>query len=298
MNPLQERTAVKIIDCLNSKPVTLSFEVFPPKTDDGYDSVAKAVTELSALHPDYISVTYGAGGGTSQNTVRIASDIQGKLGTTALPHLSCVSSSRAEVADLLDQMEANGIHNVLALRGDRPPVLPEGDPRYEYEYAYQLISDIKARGQFCIGAACYPEGHIECDSKEHDLVYLKEKVDRGVDFLVTQMFFDNNVLFSFLYQAYRKNIQVPVVAGIWPVTAARQIQRIAQLSGAAMPTRLKGILDKWGHDPESMKQAGILYATEQIIELVANGVRGIHIYTMNKPEIAQKIQSNLGSLLS
>ena len=292
---------MKIIDCLNSKPVTLSFEVFPPKTDDGYDSVAKAVTELCALNPDYISVTYGAGGGTSKNTVRIAADIQGKLGTTALPHLSCVSSSREEVSVLLDQMEASGLHNVLALRGDRPQIscdspAPRND--YDYEYAYQLVTDIKARGKFCIGAACYPEGHVECGRKEQDIMYLKEKVDCGVDFLVTQMFFDNNVLFSFLYQAYRKNIQVPVVAGVWPITAAKQIQRIAQLSGAVIPTRLKGILDKWGHDPESMKQAGIIYATEQIIDLVANGVRGIHIYTMNKPEIARNIQQNLGTLLS
>jgi len=290
---------VKIIDCLNSKPVTLSFEVFPPKTDDGYESVAQAVTALSALSPDYISVTYGAGGGTSKNTVRIASDIQGRLGTTALPHLSCVSSTREEVAGLLDQMDANGLHNVLALRGDRLVLPSEGDvPEYEYEYAYQLVQDIKARGRFCIGAACYPEGHVECTNKAADLVYLREKVDCGVDFLVTQMFFDNNVLYSFLYQAYRKNIQVPVVAGVMPVTAAKQVQRISQLSGATLTPRFKVILDKWGHDPESMKQAGIIYATEQIIDLVANGVRGIHIYTMNKPDVAQKIKENLGSLLS
>jgi len=290
---------MKIIDCLNSKPVTLSFEVFPPKTDDGYESVAQAVTALSALAPDYISVTYGAGGGTSQNTVRIASEIEGKLGTTALPHLSCVSSSKQEVAYLLDQMEKNGLNNVLALRGDRPPVMPDAaSPVYDYQYAFQLVEDIKARGNFCIGAACYPEGHVECENKAMDLIYLKEKVDRGVDFLVTQMFFDNNVLYSFLYQAYRKNIQVPVVAGVMPVTAARQIHRICQLSGASLTPRFKVILDKWGHDPESMKQAGIIYATEQIIDLVANGVRGIHIYTMNKPDVAKKIQENLGSLLS
>lgn len=290
---------MKIIDCLNSKPVTLSFEVFPPKTDDGYKSVAQAVTALSALTPDYISVTYGAGGGTSQNTVRIASEIEGKLGTTALPHLSCVSSSRQEVKSLLDQMEKSGINNVLALRGDHPALIPDAvSPVYDYQYAFQLIEDIKARGHFCIGAACYPEGHVECENKAMDLMYLKEKVDRGVDFLVTQMFFDNNVLYSFLYQAYRKNIQVPVVAGVMPVTAARQIQRISQLSGASLTPRFKVILDKWGHDPESMKQAGIIYATEQIIDLVANGVRGIHIYTMNKPDVAKKIQENLGSLLS
>jgi len=290
---------VKITDFLGVKPVTLSFEVFPPKTDDGYDSVARAVTALSALHPDYMSVTYGAGGGTSRNTVRIAADIQKRLGTTALPHLSCVSSSKEEVSQLLDQMEESGLQNVLALRGDRPQNQPEGvTPAYDYAYAYQLIQDIKARGKFCIGAACYPEGHVECENKARDLDCLKAKVDCGVDFLVTQMFFDNSVLYSFLYQAYRKNIQVPVVAGIMPVTAAKQIQRISQLSGATLTPRFKVILDKWGHDPESMKQAGIIYATEQIIDLVANGVRGIHLYTMNKPEVAQKIKENLGSLLS
>jgi len=287
---------VKISDLLASKPVTLSFEVFPPKTDDGYESVAQTVTALSALKPDYISVTYGAGGGTSQNTVRIASEIERDLGTTALPHLTCVSSTKEDVALLLTRMEENGINNVLALRGDRPQMLP-GDFAPRYDYAFQLVEDIKARGNFCIGAACYPEGHVECENKAMDLVYLKEKVDR-VDFLVTQMFFDNNVLYSFLYQAYRKNIQVPVVVGVMPVTAAKQIHRICQMSGTTLTPRFKVILDKWGHDPEAMKQAGIIYATEQIIDLVANGVRGIHIYTMNKPEVAQKIKDNLGSLLS
>lgn len=293
---------MKIIDCLNSKNVTLSYEVFPPKTDDGYDSVAKAVMELSALDPDYISVTYGAGGGTSKNTVRIASEIQDMLGTTALPHLSCACSTRKEIAGLLDQMEENGLHNVLALGGDRPADAADAadapSAPFDYEYAYQLVTDIKQRGKFCIGAACYPEGHVKCENKAMDLVHLKNKVDCGVDFLITQMFFDNNVLYSFLYQAYRKNIQVPVVAGVMPVTAARQIQRISQLSGATLTPRFKVILDKWGDDPESMKQAGIIYATEQIIDLVANGVRGIHIYTMNKPDVARKIKENLGSLLS
>lgn len=288
---------MKIIDCLNSKPVTLSFEVFPPKTDDGYESVAQAVTALSHLHPDYISVTYGAGGGTSKNTVRIATEIENNLGTTALPHLSCVSSSREEVSQLLDQMTANGLSNVLALRGDRLQAQPAGEAPAYYEYAYQLVADIKARGNFCIGAACYPEGHVECENKAMDLTYLREKVDRGVDFLVTQMFFDNNVLYSFLYQAYRNHIQVPVVAGVMPVTSGKQIHRICQMSGTSLTPRFKVILDKWGHNPEAMKQAGIIYATEQIIDLVANGVRGIHIYTMNKPEVAQKIKENLGSLL-
>ena len=288
---------MRITDVLANKPVTLSFEVFPPKTDDGYESVAQTVTALSALKPDYISVTYGAGGGTSQNTVRIASEIERDLGTTALPHLTCVSSTKEDVSRLLTRMEENGINNVLALRGDRPQMLP-GDFAPRYDYAFQLVEDIKARGNFCIGAACYPEGHVECENKAMDLVYLKEKVDRGVDFLVTQMFFDNNVLYSFLYQAYRKNIQVPVVVGVMPVTAAKQIHRICQMSGTTLTPRFKVILDKWGHDPEAMKQAGIIYATEQIIDLVANGVRGIHIYTMNKPEVAQKIKDNLGSLLS
>lgn len=289
---------MRIIDCLEKKPVTLSFEVFPPKKEADYESVALAVTELCRLKPDYISVTYGAGGGTSRNTVRIAEDIQCSLGTTALPHLSCVASTKGQVAALLDEMESKGLENVLALRGDRPPEEQGGAAAHDYEYAYQLVEDIRARGKFCIGAACYPEGHVECCNKEEDLVHLKEKVDRGVDFLVTQMFFDNSVLYSFLYQAYRKDIRVPVTAGVMPVTNARQIQRICQLSGTTLTPRFKAIVDKWGHDPESMKEAGIIYATEQIVDLVANGVRGIHLYTMNKPEIARKIQKNLGGLLS
>lgn len=289
---------MKITELLANKPVTLSFEVFPPKTDDGYESVAQAVTSLSAMKPDYISVTYGAGGGTSKNTVRIASEIQGQLGTTALPHLSCVSSTREEVAQLLDQMEQNGLHNVLALRGDRilqTAAGPKSDD--DYEYAFQLITDIRTRGNFCIGAACYPEGHVECEDKETDLIHLKEKVDCGVDFLVTQMFFDNRVFYDFLERAAKKNIQVPVVVGVMPVTSAKLIQKICAMSGTSITPPLQLLLDKWGENPEAMKQAGIAFATEQIVDLVAGGVRGIHIYTMNKPEIAFRIKENIEGLL-
>src|SRR5665648_544711 len=191
-----ESDVLKIVDIISDKRIALSFEVFPPKTDDGYESVSQAVTLMSAMHPDYISVTYGAGGGTSKNTVRIASEIQSTLGTTALPHLTCVSSSREEVAGLLDQMQEKGLDNVLALRGDRLQESAGGCTSCEYKYAFQLIEDIRARGDFCIGAACYPEGHVESMDPQADLVFLKEKVDYGVDFLVTQMLFDNRILYN------------------------------------------------------------------------------------------------------
>jgi methylenetetrahydrofolate reductase (NADPH) len=290
---------MRITELLAGKPVTLSFEVFPPKTDDGYESVSQAVTFMSAMHPDYISVTYGAGGGTSKNTVRIATDIQRTLGTTALPHLTCVSSSRQDVALLLDQMQENGLHNVLALRGDRPQDLSDGSvPVYDYQYAFQLIEDIRARGNFCIGAACYPEGHVESTNRETDLQYLKEKVDRGVDFLVTQMFFDNRVLYDFQNKALQKNITVPIVVGVMPVTSAKLIRKICQMSGTSITPELQVLLDTWGEDPEGMKQAGIQFASEQIADLVRHGVRGIHVYTMNKPDVAQMIKDNMTGLLT
>ncbi len=286
---------MKITDRLNGHGVSFSFEVFPPKTKAGYESVDQAVRALEKLQPDYISVTYGAGGGTSENTVRIASEIQERSGIVALPHLSCVSSRREEIVALLSEMRAKGLQNVLALRGD----IPDGasDLPQDYALAAELVSEIKHQGEFCIGAACYPEGHIEAVNKDQDMIFLKEKVDHGVDFLISQMFFDNQVLYSFLYRAYRNQINVPVIAGVMPVTSPKLIERICKLSGTSLTPRFKVILDKWGHDPESMTKAGIIYATEQIIDLVANGVTGIHLYTMNKPEIAAEIMANLGSLL-
>ena len=283
---------MKIKDILNSKKVTLSYEVFPPKAGASFEPVINAVDELCKDKPGFMSVTYGAGGGTSNNTVKIASHIQNDLGVTALAHLTCVSSTKEQVAKAIDEIKANGIENILALRGDIPKggEYPVGE---YYKYASELVKEIKSKGDFCVGAACYPEGHTECEHKADDIRNLKIKVDSGVDFLTTQMFFDNNVLYNFLYRIREQGITVPVIAGIMPVTNGKQISRICQLSGTYLPARFKAIVDKFGDNPEAMQQAGIAYATDQIIDLVANGVKGIHIYTMNKPDIAESIKKNL-----
>ncbi len=287
---------VKISEILNSGRITISFEIFPPKADADYENVRSAAEKIAELRPDFISVTYGASGGTSKNTVGIASYIQNELHSTAIAHLTCVSSTKGEVARMLDQLAENKIENILALRGDIPKDHPfpiEGG----YRYAYELIEEIKSRGDFCIGAACYPEGHIECPHKEDDINFLKQKVDSGVDFLTTQMFFDNNVLYSFLYRILRKNITVPVLAGIMPLTNSRQIKRSCELSGTTLPPRFAAIADKFSDNPKALKQAGIAYATEQIIDLIANGIRGIHIYTMNKPDVAASILHNISDIV-
>ena len=285
---------MKIIEKLNQDKVTLSFEVFPPKTSDTYESVAKATQEIAALRPDFMSVTYGAGGGTSYYTVGIAAGIQDQYGVDVLAHLTCASSTREHVSKVLEQLKARGIQNVLALRGD----IPEGGaPAHDYHYAAELVRDIKAQGDFCVGGACYPEGHPESPTKNADIDHLKAKVEAGCQFLTTQMFFDNNILYNFLYRIREKGITVPVVAGIMPVTNGKQIARICKLSGTYLPERFKAIVDKFGDNPPAMRQAGVAYATDQIIDLIANGVNHIHIYSMNKPEIAAGIQSSLSEIL-
>ncbi len=287
---------MNITERLRSKDVTVSFEVFPPKKSDAFESTKMAIKELSELSPDFISVTYGAGGGTSKNTIKIASYIQDELGTSALAHLSCVSSSRQEISQLIDEMKEAKIENVLALRGDLPKEGTFPGAGY-YKYAYQLVEELKERGGFSIGAACYPEGHVECESQSRDLDYLKSKVDCGCDYLTTQMFFDNSVLYSFLYRALAKGIDVPVLAGVMPVTNSRQIKRITELSGTSLTPKFRMILDKFGDNDAALKQAGIAYAIDQIVDLIANGVKGIHIYTMNKPEVARQIMESLSEIL-
>ena len=273
----------------------LSFEVFPPKTDDKYDSVKHATEEIAKLHPAYMSVTYGAGGGTSDYTLSIASNIKDNYGVPSLAHLTCVSSDRDTVRAQLTKMKEYGIENVLALRGD----IPEGqeDLARHYSYASELVREIKEFGDFCIGGACYPEGHVESHTQKEDIIHLKEKVDAGCEFLTTQMFFDNNILYNFLYKIREAGITVPVVAGIMPVTNGAQIQRICKLSGTYLPQRFKQIVDRFGDDPSAMKQAGIAYATEQIIDLFANGVNAVHVYSMNKPDVAETIMNNLSCII-
>ncbi len=285
---------MKIKDILSQGKPTLSFEVFPPKTEDKYESVERAAAEIAKLNPAFMSVTYGAGGGTSKYTVDIASALHHNHHVTALAHLTCVSSTKEKVREVLCELKEAGIDNVLALRGDIPA---DGTVSKEYSYASELIREIKDAGDFCIGAACYPEGHVESASKTIDMDYLKEKVEAGCDFVTTQMFFDNNILYNYLYRIREKGITVPVVAGIMPVTNVRQIIRSCQLSGTYLPSRFKAIVDRFGDNPAAMKQAGIAYATEQIIDLIANGVNAIHVYSMNNPEIAYKIKENLSEIL-
>lgn len=284
-----------ISEQLKAKVQTTSFEVFPPKNNAAYAPVEAAVDRLSEFRPDFISVTYGAGGGTSVNTPKIASHIQNDLKIPALAHLTCASSTKAQIHEIVLDLKARGIQNILALRGDLPEnYQPDND---HYRYAGELVTAIREIGGFSVGAACYPEGHVESESAEADLRHLKEKVDCGADFLITQMFFDNSALYSFLYRALKIGIDVPVIAGIMPVINQKQIRRSCALSGTTLPSRFKAMIDKFCDNPEALQQAGIAYATEQIIDLISNGVNGIHIYTMNRPEVAGAIMSNLSSIL-
>ncbi|MCI7796037.1 MAG: methylenetetrahydrofolate reductase [NAD(P)H] [Lachnospiraceae bacterium] len=285
---------MKIKEILAQEKPVLSFEVFPPKKEDAYDSVAKATAEIAKLSPSFMSVTYGAGGGTSKYTVDIASGLMRDYGVTALAHLSCVTSTKEHVRSMVERLKENGIENILALRGDIPA---DGQVEHDYRYASELIYDLKTMGDFCIGGACYPEGHVESRNKEEDLIHLKEKVDAGCDFLTTQMFFDNDIFYNFLYRVRDKGIMTPVIAGIMPVTNAKQIKRICSMSGTILPARFKAIADKFGDNPAAMRQAGVAYATEQIIDLIANGVHAVHIYSMNKPDVAAQIKSSLSEIL-
>jgi len=286
---------MKISEILKSGKPSFSFEVFPPKAGMPIEPTLDAVAKIATLKPDFISVTYGAGGSNSKNTIEVAKAIQDLNQSTALAHLTCIASTKQQVVSQLNELKNAGIENILALRGDMPK---DGtQTAMDYKHASDLILDIKKNGNFCIGAACYPECHQECEHQDKDLEFLKMKVDNGCDFLTTQMFFDNTVLYSFLYRMMAKNIDVPVIAGVMPVTNGKQIARSCALSGATLPNRFRRIADKYGDDPASMKQAGIAYATEQIIDLLANGVRGIHVYTMNKPDVAQQILNNISSIL-
>lgn len=287
---------MKIIDRLNENKIHISFEVFPPKTDAGFDKVLEATDKIASLKPSYISVTYGAGGGTSKNTAKIASHIKDDLGVLSLAHLTCASSTKEEVREVISRLKQLGIENILALRGDIPEgmTFPAGD---RFRYAWELVDEIRKHGDFCIGAACYPEGHVENEHKADDIRYLKQKVDSGVDFLTTQMFFDNDIHYNFLYRIREAGITVPVLPGIMPITSASQMKRSQELSGTVFPRRFLALLDRFGNYPEAMMQAGIAYATDQIIDLLANGIRNIHIYSMNKPEVAAKIMENLSEII-
>jgi methylenetetrahydrofolate reductase (NADPH) len=290
---------MKLTDILLSGKLSLSFEVFPPKTDASFDSVRTATEQIARLHPSFMSVTYGAGGGTSQYTLDIAKNIKDTYGVPTLAHLTCVSSTKETVQAKIAAIKAAGIENVMALRGDLTPELAESDRSgWAYRHAIDLIHELKESGaDFCIGGACYPEIHPESANQKEDILHLKEKVDAGCSFLTTQMFFDNNLLYNFLYKIREAGITVPVIPGIMPITNANQVSRAIQLSGSFMPQRFKSLVDKFGSSPAAMKQAGIAYATDQIIDLFANGITNVHVYSMNNPDVAAKIQNNLSDIL-
>ena len=287
---------MKINKILADKTPSISFEVFPPKQETGLNDVKTAAGAIAALSPSYMSVTYGAAGSTSKLTIEVASDIKNLHGVPVMPHLTCVASTKEHVKNMVKSIRDNNIDNIMALRGDLPK---DGIICKDYLHASDLIRDIRALdNDLCIGGACYPEGHVECTHKADDIGYLKEKVDAGCDFLTTQMFFDNNIFYNFLYRVKDVGINVPIVPGIMPITTARQLSRSVQLSGTSVPERFKAIVDRFGDDPVSMRQAGIIYASEQIIDLIANGITHIHVYSMNKPDVASDILYNLKGIIN
>lgn len=291
---------MKIIDLLTEEKLTLSFEVFPPKTESVFDSVKHATEEIAKLKPAFMSVTYGAGGGTSKYTLDIAKNILKEYGVPTLAHLTCVSSTKQTVKERIADIKNSGIKNVMALRGDIPKDIENQDRNgWDYKYAIDLVRELKEDNpDLCIGGACYPEIHPESANQKEDIKHLKEKVEAGCDFLTTQMFFDNNLLYNFLYKIREAGITVPVMPGIMPITNANQVERAIKLSGSFMPQRFKSLVDKFGSSPDAMKQAGIIYATDQIIDLFANGIKNVHVYSMNKPDVAEKILNNLSDILN
>ena len=290
---------MKLTELFKNDKLSLSFEVFPPKTDTAFESVKHATEEIAKLRPSFMSVTYGAGGGTSKYTLDIAKNIKANYGVPTLAHLTCVSSTRETVRERIADMKAAGIENVMALRGDIPAGLENADrSHWDYKHAVELVRELKESGaDFCIGGACYPEIHPESANQKEDIRYLKEKVDAGCEFLTTQMFFDNNLLYNFLYKIREAGITVPIIPGIMPITNGNQVDRAIKLSGSFMPQRFKSLVDKFGTTPAAMKQAGIAYATDQIIDLFANGIKNVHVYSMNKPDVAEAILRNLSDII-
>ncbi len=290
---------MKLTELFNQNKLSLSFEVFPPKTDMTFESVKHATEEIARLRPSFMSVTYGAGGGTSRYTLEIAKNIKERYGVPTLAHLTCVSSTKETVRERIRDIRAAGIENIMALRGDIPAELEGADrSRWDYQHAIELVRELKTiNPDFCIGGACYPEIHPESANQKEDIRYLKEKVDAGCSFLTTQMFFDNNLLYNFLYKIREAGITVPIIPGVMPITNGNQVERAIKLSASFMPQRFKSLVDKFGGTPAAMKQAGIAYATDQIIDLFANGITNVHVYSMNKPDVAAAIRNNLSDIL-
>lgn len=288
---------MKIKELYNEKKTVISLEIFPPKLEMPVETVYKTLDELQGLKPDFISVTYGAGGKAKDRTVEIASKIKNDYRIESLAHLTCISSTKEQIKSIFTEMKKNNIENILALRGDVPE---QEDARSniseEHNYAKDLITEIRNEGGFSIGAACYPEGHIECENRIKDIKHLREKVDRGAEFLISQLFFDNERFFRFMEELDLAGIDVPVSAGIMPVMNKNQILRMTKLSGCYLPPKFRRIVDRYENNPESLREAGEAYAIEQIIDLMTWGVRGIHLYTMNKPDTARRILTNIENI--
>lgn len=287
---------MKIRDLITQDKATLSFEVFPPKKDTDFADVEAAALGIAAFKPDYMSVTYGAGGSTKGHTIQLAQEIQEKYDVPTIAHLTCVCASKEGIKTALADMKNAGIENILALRGDIPKNY-DGQVFAEFSHASELVELIKETGDFCVGGACYPEVHPDSANKHEDIIGLKKKVDAGCDYLTTQMFFDNNIFFNFMYRIREAGISVPIIPGIMPITRRVQVKNAVKLSGCNVPERFKSIVDAFGDTEAAMRQAGIAYATDQIIDLMANGVKHIHVYSMNKPEVAAGIQKNLSEIL-
>ncbi len=286
---------MKIRDILAEGRPSVSFEIFPPRKDAPFAPVKEAVERLAHERPSFMSVTYGASGNAQANTVAIASFVQ-DCGVPALAHLTCLSATRDSIAEEVASLGKAGIENILCLRGDLPKDAAEPPPGC-FTHAVDLVRALRP-SPFCLGGACYPECHPDCEHMEDDITHLREKVEAGLDFVTTQMFFDNNIFYRYLSKLRDRGVTVPVIAGIMPVTNGKQIARICRISGTYLPSRFKAIVDRYGERPAAMLDAGVAYATEQIIDLFANGINAVHIYTMNKPEVAGRIMANLRSILS
>lgn len=286
---------MKVKSLYGQGKTVFSFEVFPPKKTTPIESIYATLDKLTALKPDYISVTYGAGGNLAdKSTIELASTIKNKYGVESMAHLTCVNSSRNDVLVLLDEMKKNNIENILALRGD---IKPDIEPKHDFRYANELIEFIRANGDFDVSAACYPECHVDADNLIDDIRHLKNKVDTGVSELISQLFFDNGCFYDFMEKIRIAGINVPVTAGIMPVTNKNQIERMVTMCGASLPQKFVRMIQKYESKPEALVDAGIAYAVDQIVDLISNGVEGIHLYTMNNPYVAEKIAASVRSLL-
>ncbi len=284
---------MNIREIFDKKKLVFSFEVFPPKNNSPVKSIYKALNELSKLEPDFISVTYGAGCSLINNkTTEISSLIKNVYNIESLAHLTCISSKRDDIDKITERLELEGISNVLALRGD-----DIGNSKKDFNYASELISYIEEKKKFNIISACYPEGHIENKDINLEIDNMKRKIDSGTSSFISQLFFDNDVYYDFLDKVSKNNINVPIQAGIMPVINKKQIERITKLCGAKIPVKFSKIMEKYEYNIEALREAGIAYAVEQIIDLASSGVSGIHIYTMNNPYVAKRIKENTKTII-